>query len=157
MRWPPPVAAIGGTPHRGARASHYRGLSRCGAQAPDAQAQQPWPTAQPLRGTRDPPRPGPEPASPALAGRLSTTAPPGKPQPLFKRQEKKKGTTAWLDKLCPFDAYCPGHSTQRRILVLSVLLITTLTRFPKWSLTPPLMKNLGEFLGLCQESRAICE
>ena len=30
------------TLHRGARASHYRGLSRCGAQAPDAQAQQPW-------------------------------------------------------------------------------------------------------------------
>ena len=28
---------------------------------------------------RDPPRPGLEPASPALAGRLSTTAPPGKP------------------------------------------------------------------------------
>ena len=25
--------------HRGARASHCRGLSRCGAQAPDAQAQ----------------------------------------------------------------------------------------------------------------------
>ena len=25
--------------HRGARASHYRGPSRCGAQAPDAQAQ----------------------------------------------------------------------------------------------------------------------
>ena len=35
--------------------------------------------AQPLRGTRDPPRPGLEPASPALAGRLPTTAPPGKP------------------------------------------------------------------------------
>ena len=32
----------GATPHRGARASHYRGLSRCGAQAPDAQAQQLW-------------------------------------------------------------------------------------------------------------------
>ena len=32
-----------------------------------------------LRGTRDPPRPGPEPVSPALAGRLPTTAPPGKP------------------------------------------------------------------------------
>ena len=29
----------GATPHRGARASHYRGLSCCGAQAPDAQAQ----------------------------------------------------------------------------------------------------------------------
>ena len=32
----------GATPHRGARASHHRGPSRCGAQAPDAQAQQLW-------------------------------------------------------------------------------------------------------------------
>ena len=29
----------GATLHRGARASHYHGLSRCGAQAPDVQAQ----------------------------------------------------------------------------------------------------------------------
>ena len=37
-----------------------------------------------LRGTWDLPGPGPEPASPALAGRFSTTAPPGKPKkPLF--------------------------------------------------------------------------
>ena len=42
-------------------------LSSCGSRA------------QPLHGMRDPPRPGPEPVSPALAGRLSTTAPPGKP------------------------------------------------------------------------------
>ena len=35
--------------------------------------------AQPPRGTWDLPRPGLEPASPALAGRFSTTAPPGKP------------------------------------------------------------------------------
>ena len=42
-------------------------LSSCGSRA------------QPLRGMWDPPRPGPEPVSPALAGRLSTTAPPGKP------------------------------------------------------------------------------
>ena len=34
----------GATLHRGARASHCRGLSSCGAQAPDAQAQQLWPT-----------------------------------------------------------------------------------------------------------------
>ena len=34
----------GATPHRGARASHHRGLSCCGARAPDAQAQQSWPT-----------------------------------------------------------------------------------------------------------------
>ena len=44
-----------------------RRLSNCGSRA------------QPLRGTWDPPRPGLEPASPALAGRLPTTAPPGKP------------------------------------------------------------------------------
>ena len=33
---------VGATLHCGARASHYRGLSYCGAQAPDAQAQQLW-------------------------------------------------------------------------------------------------------------------
>ena len=36
--------------------------------------------AQLLRGMWDLPRPGLEPVSPALAGRLSTTAPPGKPK-----------------------------------------------------------------------------
>ena len=35
--------------------------------------------AQLLHGMWDPPRPGLEPMSPALAGRFSTTAPPGKP------------------------------------------------------------------------------
>ena len=34
---------------------------------------------QSLRGMWDLPRPGLEPVSPALAGRFSTTAPPGKP------------------------------------------------------------------------------
>ena len=33
---------VGVTLHRGAQASHYRSLSCCGAQAPDAQAQQLW-------------------------------------------------------------------------------------------------------------------
>ena len=42
-------------------------LSSCGSQA------------KPLHGMWDPPRPGLEPVSPALAGRLPTTAPPGKP------------------------------------------------------------------------------
>ena len=32
----------GPPPHRGARASHHRSPSCCGAQAPDAQAQQLW-------------------------------------------------------------------------------------------------------------------
>ena len=44
-----------------------RRLSSCGTRA------------QLLRGMWDPPRPGLEPVSPALAGRFSTTAPPGKP------------------------------------------------------------------------------
>ena len=44
-----------------------RRLSNCGSRA------------QLLRGTWDPPRPGLEPVSPALAGGLPTTAPPGKP------------------------------------------------------------------------------
>ena len=42
-------------------------LSNCGSRA------------QALRGMWDLPRPGLEPVSPALAGRFSTTAPPGKP------------------------------------------------------------------------------
>ena len=33
---------VGATLHSGGQASHYRGLSCCGAQAPDAQAQQLW-------------------------------------------------------------------------------------------------------------------
>ncbi|XP_059873844.1 transmembrane protein 25 isoform X11 [Delphinus delphis] len=39
--------------------------------------------AQPLRGMWDLPGPGHEPASPATAGELSTTAPPGKPMYVF--------------------------------------------------------------------------
>ena len=44
-----------------------RRLSNCGSRA------------HLLHGMRDPPRPGLEPVHPALAGRFSTTAPPGKP------------------------------------------------------------------------------
>ena len=39
---PPHLRQAGATPHRSARASHHRGLSCCGTQAPDAQAQQLW-------------------------------------------------------------------------------------------------------------------
>ena len=49
-----------------------RRLSNCGTRA------------QPLCGMWDLPRPGLEPVSPALAGRFSTTAPPGKPYKFFK-------------------------------------------------------------------------
>ena len=50
-----------------------RKLSSCGSRA------------QLLRGMWDLPRPGLEPVFPALAGRFSTTAPPGKPLQLFKK------------------------------------------------------------------------
>ena len=48
-----------------------RRLSNCGSRA------------QLLRGMWDLPRPGLEPVSPALAGRFSTTVPPGKPHMHF--------------------------------------------------------------------------
>ena len=53
-----------------------RRLSSCGSRA------------QLLRCMWDPPRPGLEPVSPALAGRLSTTAPPGKPNTVFFDRHK---------------------------------------------------------------------
>ena len=68
VRGPPTIAASLVAEHR----LQTRRLSNCGSRA------------QPLRGMWDPPRPGLEPAFPALAGRLSTTAPPGKPQCFFK-------------------------------------------------------------------------
>ena len=63
VRGPLTVAASLVAEHR----LQMRRLSSCGSRA------------QPLRGTWDLPRPGLEPVSPALAGRFSTTALPGKP------------------------------------------------------------------------------
>ena len=63
VRGPPTIAASPVADHR----LQTRRLSNCGSRA------------QSLHGMWDPPRPGLEPVSPALAGRLSTTAPPGKP------------------------------------------------------------------------------
>ena len=64
-----------------------RRLSNCGSRA------------QLLRGMWDLPRPGLEPVSPALAGRFSTTAPPGKPtRRAFYKQgpEGREGVLTWL-------------------------------------------------------------
>ena len=63
VRGPPTIAASLVAEH----SLQTRRLSNCGSRA------------QPLRGMWDLPRPGPEPASPASAGRLPTTAPPRKP------------------------------------------------------------------------------
>ena len=62
-RGPPTITASPAAEHR----LQTRRLSNRGSRA------------QPLRGMRDPPRPGLEPVSPAPAGRLPTTAPPLKP------------------------------------------------------------------------------
>ena len=67
VRGPLTVAASLVAEHR----LQTRRLSSCGSRA------------QLLRGTWDLPRPGLEPVSPALAGRFSTTAPPGKPSIFF--------------------------------------------------------------------------
>ena len=64
VRGPLTVAASLVAEHR----LQTRRLSNCGSRA------------QPLCGMWDLPRPGLEPVPPALAGRLSTTAPPGKPR-----------------------------------------------------------------------------
>ena len=58
-----------------------RRLSSCGSRAQ-------W-----LHGMWDLPRPGLEPVSPALAGRFSTTAPPGKPWYLFLKDSLNKSTS----------------------------------------------------------------
>ena len=69
VRGPLTIAASLAAEHR----LQTRRLSNCGSRA------------ESLRGMWDLPRPGPEPASPALAGRLPTTAPPGKPPVLLLR------------------------------------------------------------------------
>ena len=67
VRGPFTIAAPPVTGHR----LQTRRLSNCGSRA------------QLLRGMWDLPGPGLEPASPALAGRFPTTAPPGKPSNHF--------------------------------------------------------------------------
>ena len=67
VRGPPTIAASLVAEHR----LQTRRLSNCGSQA------------QLLRGMWDPSRPGLEPVFPALAGRFSTTVPPGKPKISF--------------------------------------------------------------------------
>ena len=71
VRGPLTIAASPVAEHR----LQTRRLSSCGSRA------------QLLRGMWDPPRPGLEPVSPASAGRLSTTAPPGKPQSHFLKHK----------------------------------------------------------------------
>ena len=76
VRRPLTIAASPVAEHR----LQTRRLSNCGSRA------------QPLRGMWDPPRPGLEPVSPASAGRLPTTAPPGKPSCFISNSPKPETT-----------------------------------------------------------------
>ena len=92
------------TPRRSMQASHCGGLphcrawalgtwvsaavahrlSSCGSQAPERRLSSCGARAQLLHSMWDPPGPGLEPTFPALASRLPTTVPPGKPMTLLK-------------------------------------------------------------------------
>ena len=76
-----------------------RRLSNCGSRA------------QLLRGMWDPPRSGLEPVSPALAGRFSTTAPPGKPRTIIdtlKMMNFRTSLVAQWIRLRPPNTRGPG-------------------------------------------------
>ena len=109
VRGPFPVAASLVAEHR----LQTRRLSSCGS----------W--AHLLRGMWDLPGPGLEPVSPALAGRFSTTAPPGKPSWEFlidlqsnmvhlrtgKRERQWTPFPAWTlgSRSLAWRTPCPGH------------------------------------------------
>ena len=93
VRGPLTIAASLVVEHR----LQMRRLSSCGSRA------------QLLRGMWNLPRPGLEPVSPALAGRFSTTAPPGKPHGLFLTGKKQviKQCTQLIDILKEV-SFCRG-------------------------------------------------
>ena len=78
-------------------------LSNCGSRA------------QLLRGMWDLPRPGLEPVSPALAGRFSTTAPPGKPLGFVFLM------LSWMSYLYILDINLIGHIICKYFLLFSSL------------------------------------
>ena len=83
VRGPRTIAASLAAEHR----LQTRRLSNCGSRA------------QLLRGMWDLPRPGLEPVSPALAGRLSTTAPPGKPQKFIILMKSSLSIISFMDRV----------------------------------------------------------
>ena len=89
-------------------------LSNCGSRA------------QPLRGMWDPPRPGLEPVSPALAGRFSTTAPPGKPLDplLLKLKNKNKLMHKQINHLPKQNSITKDNKIQILNILVSIIHIT---------------------------------
>ena len=109
----PQLWRAGATLHRCARASHHHGLSCWEHRLQTRRLSSCGSRAQLLRGMWDPPRPGLEPVSPALAGRLPTTAPPGKPRNYF---------ICWFDLLIVsfYSNYFPGQIPEMNMLSLNI-------------------------------------
>ena len=100
VRGPLTVAASLVAEHR----LQTRSLSSCGSRA------------QLLRGMWDPPRPGLEPVSPALAGRFSTTAPPGKPHKMVFKVKVRRLFNIYHDWLFQW-----GFPDGRRLVKVVIL------------------------------------
>ena len=100
-----------------------RRLSSCGSRA------------QLLRGMWDLPRPGLEPVSPALAGRFSTTVPPGKPRASFLSRHDFWGSL-WLIFICfhlKLGTYFTPSFTSPRMKDLAYVTFDLAAAFFIWS------------------------
>ena len=85
-------------------------LSNCGSRA------------ELLHGMWDLPRPGLEPVSPTLAGRFSTTAPPGKPHVCFLKFEWSSiiKISIFVPLILPFHPSRNGNTLKKRINCCSI-------------------------------------
>ena len=110
VRRPLIIAASSVAEHR----LQTRRLSSCGS----------W--AQLLRGMWDLPRPGLQPVSPALAGRFSTTAPPGKPLCTFYAcktfpKDESSGITGLLRVMAQRPQRSSGAESERTLRTSSAM------------------------------------
>ena len=113
VRGPLTIAATPAAEHR----LQTRRLSSCGSRA------------QLLRGMWCLPRPGLEPASPALAGRFLTTAPPGKPLSIWFWSHKDVTVQSWMNN---------AKSLQLTNLMNSLVSLITLWRWSPLTLNKAL-------------------
>ena len=100
-----------------------RKLSSCGSRA------------QLLRGMWDLPRPGLEPVSPALAGRFSTTTPPGKPHKMIFNADwglQNNGSLKIIPRACEY-VTLSGKMDFADIIELGISRQEYYPGLPKWA------------------------
>ena len=96
--------------------------------------------AQPLRGMWDLPAPGHEPVSPASAGGLSTTAPPGKPSTSFfdiPENARESLVCLWWHRV---RNWMPRDKTPQPVILLRVNILASVLPSYKIVMTPFLPK-----------------